>query len=58
MRHRTEMLVLRTKKSNNKIVFKAEILNDGSAQLTARNEKDIIQQAGVDKLEIDIEDVL
>ncbi len=47
-----------TKKSNNKIVFKAEILNDGSAQLTARNEKDIIQQAGVDKLEIDIEDVL
>ncbi len=46
------------KKSHKKIVYQAEILNDGSAKLTAKNETDIIQQAGIDKLEIDIEDVL
>ncbi len=46
------------KKATNTITYQSEILADGSVKLTAKSDKEIINQAGVDKLELKIEDVL
>ncbi len=47
-----------TKKSENKMVYESEVLGDGRVVLTAKTDKSIIAQAGIEKLEIDIEDVI
>ncbi len=46
------------KKSENKMVYESDILQDGRVVLTAKNDKSIIAKAGIEKLEIDIEDVI
>lgn len=46
------------KKSDNKMVYESDILQDGRVVLTAKSEKSFINQAGIEKLEIEIEDVI
>ncbi len=46
------------KKTDKKVVYHSEILQDGSVKLTAKDENDLVKQAGVDKLEITIDDIV